>query len=71
MLFRSIPDPKWGEALAIISDQEFPTTLDQDISEKLGKLYIPKYRKIVSQIPLIGIGKLDRKSLSELFLINE
>ena len=67
----SIPDSKWGEALAIISDQEFPTTLDQDISEKLGKLYIPKYRKIVAQIPLIGIGKLDRKSLSELFLINE
>ena len=67
----SIPDTKWGEALAIISDEEFPTTLDHDIAENLGKLYIPKYRKIVAQIPLIGIGKLDRNSLSKLFLENE
>lgn len=64
----SVPDDKWGEALALISDSEFPINLDEAIASELGKIYLPKSRKIVKAIPTIGIGKYDRISASKLFL---
>ena len=64
----ALPDEKWGEALALISENEFPEDLDELINSNLGKLYIPKFRKIVKNIPTIGIGKYDRNAASKLFL---
>ena len=67
----AIPDDKWGQALALMSDQEFPENIADSILSALGKLYIPKSLKTVKEIPTIGIGKFDRNGASKLFLNNE
>ena len=66
-----LADEKWGQTLAIMSDKEFPKDMDQSIEENLGKIYIPKKKLTVKDIPTMGIGKYDRKSATKLFLSNE
>ena len=63
----SIKDEKWGEALALISNSDFPNNLNEVISSSLGKLYLPKLSKVVANIPMIGIRKYDRKAAAQLF----
>lgn len=63
----SVDDEKWGQALALISESTFPKDINAKIVESLGKLYLPQFTKVVSQIPKIGIGKYDRISAAKLF----
>ena len=66
-----LADDKWGQALGLVCENEFPENLNSLIESELGKIYIPKALKIVSNIPTIGIGKYDRKATAALFLRNE
>ncbi len=66
-----LPDEKWGQALALISDKELPDSLNSEINLGLEKIYIPKFTKVVKEIPTIGIGKYDRIAAKKLFLSNE
>ena len=66
-----LPDVKWGQALALMSDGEIPIDIDKLISDNLGKFYLPKRKLVVKEIPKIGIGKFDRQSATKLFLSNE
>jgi len=62
-----IPDEHWGQALHIAHvgalDAELATAL---LAENIGISAKPKGFHQVDSIPLIGIGKIDRKALAEL-----
>jgi O-succinylbenzoic acid--CoA ligase len=67
----SIKDSKWGQALHIaISGEGFPS--DEDISlylaEQFGDFSKPKGYLHLPELPLIGIGKVDRNKLIELYM---
>jgi O-succinylbenzoic acid--CoA ligase len=67
----SIEDPQWGQALQIavvgsIGDREISTHLQND----LGEFAKPKGVHRMSSLPLLGIGKIDRKSLAK-GIVNE
>ena len=63
----SAADESWGEALVLVSDKEFPSNMKDKVQETLGKFYLPKFSKVVKEIPTMGIGKYDRKKITELF----
>lgn len=63
----SVADDAWGEALVLVSDKEFPSNMRDEVQATLGKFYLPKFSKVVDEIPTIGIGKYDRKKIAELF----
>lgn len=67
----SIPDAEWGNALHIavagenpISTQEITSYLEQS----LGVVAKPKGFLILSALPMIGVGKVDQKSLAKAVL---
>lgn len=62
-----VNDEKWGESIALISNQNMPENLNEVIADSLGKLYLPKETKVVSEIPTMGIGKYDRAAAARLF----
>jgi O-succinylbenzoic acid--CoA ligase len=62
-----IEDVKWGESIGLLSNKEFPYNLNDVITSELGKLYLPKVSKVVSEIPTMGIGKYDRAAAARLF----
>ena len=62
----SINDPQWGQTLQIavvgdISDDQIVTHLESD----LGAFAKPKGIHHLASLPLLGIGKVDRKSLAK------
>jgi O-succinylbenzoic acid--CoA ligase len=62
----SIEDPQWGDSLQIavvgtVSDEELITQLESD----LGSFAKPKGIHRLTSLPLLGIGKVDRKSLAK------
>ena len=62
----SIEDPQWGDSLQIavvgtVSDEELITHLESD----LGSFAKPKGIHRLTSLPLLGIGKVDRKSLAK------
>jgi O-succinylbenzoic acid--CoA ligase len=62
----SIEDPQWGDSLQIavvgtVSDEELITHLEGD----LGSIAKPKGIHRLTSLPLLGIGKVDRKSLAK------
>ncbi len=62
----SIEDPQWGDSLQIaivgtVSDEELITHLEND----LGSFAKPKGIHRLTSLPLLGIGKVDRKSLAK------
>jgi O-succinylbenzoic acid--CoA ligase len=62
----SIEDPQWGDSLQIavvgtVSDEELITHLESD----LGSFAKPKGIHRLASLPLLGIGKVDRKSLAK------
>jgi O-succinylbenzoic acid--CoA ligase len=67
----SIEDPKWGQTLQLavvgtISEDQIAAHLEKD----LGDFAKPKGVHRMSSLPLLGIGKIDRKSLAK-GLVNE
>lgn len=62
----SIEDPQWGDSLQIavvgtVSDEELITHLESD----LGSFAKPKGIHRLTSLPLLGIGKVDRKGLAK------
>ena len=63
------PDPQKGEALVIVTTIE---NLDvQALGRKLAdagfpNLWIPREVKVIPEMPVLGTGKLDIKSLSDI-----
>jgi O-succinylbenzoic acid--CoA ligase len=62
----AIEDPQWGQSLQLavvgtISDDQIATHLERD----LGGFAKPKGIHRMTSLPLLGIGKIDRKSLAK------
>ena len=67
----AMKDSKWGEALHVaIAGDGFPNEGDisQYLSEQFGESAKPKGFLHLPELPLIGIGKVDRKKLIELLM---
>ncbi|MEN9687676.1 MAG: hypothetical protein RL381_688 [Actinomycetota bacterium] len=67
----AIPDSRWGDALHIaISGDGFPAENDliQYLTEQFGEACKPKGFLYLPELPLMGIGKVDRKKLIELHM---
>lgn len=63
----SVPDPKLGEALALLTTPASDTASAGEIcSQYLPRLKRPKHIFIVEQIPLTGSGKTDRKAAKKM-----
>src|SRR3954453_3090252 len=63
-----IPDEKWGEAVTAVVVPRGGTTPDADELIKLvrtrkGSAHAPKQIKFVRQLPMPGVGKVDKKML--------
>jgi O-succinylbenzoic acid--CoA ligase len=67
----SVKDSEWGDALHVaVAGDGFPA--EQEINnyliEQFGVQSKPKGYLYLPELPLIGIGKVDRKRLQELFM---
>ena len=63
-----VPDEKWGEAvMAIIVPREGsnpnPDELINLVKSRKGSAHAPKQLQFVKQLPMTGVGKVDKKSL--------
>ncbi len=63
-----IPDPKWGEAVKAFcvlreSAEVGVEALREHVKARRGGPWAPKSIDIVAELPLTGLGKLDRKAL--------
>jgi O-succinylbenzoic acid--CoA ligase len=67
----SIKDSQWGDALHVaIAGDGFPTEDDvsQYLAEQFGDFSKPKGFLHLPELPVMGIGKVDRKKLTELYM---
>jgi len=67
----AVKDSQWGDALHVaISGDGFPTKEDvaHYLAEQFGEFAKPKGYLYLPELPLIGIGKVDRKKLTELLM---
>ena len=67
----SIPDAEWGNALyvAIAGDREVSThEIASHLEQALGVVAKPKGFLILSELPMIGVGKVDQKALAQAVL---
>jgi O-succinylbenzoic acid--CoA ligase len=67
----SIKDPQWGDALHVaVAGDGFPleNELNEYLVEKFGAPSKPKGYLYLPELPLMGIGKVDRKKLQELLM---
>ena len=67
----AIKDPQWGDALHVaVAGDGFPSEneLNDYLVEKFGAPSKPKGYLYLPELPLIGIGKVDRKKLQELLM---
>lgn len=65
-----VPDPKWGEAVkAIVVLRDGSVASEQSlvdhVRERKGSVCTPKSIEFVSELPLTGLGKPDKKTLRE------
>jgi len=62
------PDPKWGTKLCLLSDGNVEFDLISDFLIKaIGNYVVPKEYVSQTTIPLMGIGKVDRVAVQQLF----
>ena len=67
----SVKDSQWGDALHVaVAGEGFPSEneLNDYLVEKFGVQSKPKGYLYLPELPLMGIGKVDRKKLQELLL---
>jgi fatty-acyl-CoA synthase len=67
-----IPDDKWGEAVtAIVVAREGarpdPDELINLVKARKGSAHAPKHVKFVTELPMTGVGKVDKKVLKASF----
>jgi fatty-acyl-CoA synthase len=65
-----VPDPKWGEAVKAFvvlrsGSSASAEVLQAHVKAKRGGPWAPKSVEFVPEIPLTGLGKIDRKALRE------
>ncbi len=64
----SIPDKEWGEKLVLVIDGSMePNLIKDSLRTEFGGHAVPKELIFNTEIPLISIGKPDRKKLRDLF----
>jgi O-succinylbenzoic acid--CoA ligase len=62
----SVDDPQWGQTLHIAAVGEADTDrISSVLEEKIGAFAKPKGIHFVKSLPLLGIGKVDRKRLAQ------
>lgn len=69
-----IPDDKWGEAVTAIVVPKSGTEPDEreliDLVKRLkGAIYAPKQVEFVRELPMTGVGKVDKKALRAPFWV--
>ena len=69
-----IPDDKWGEAVTAIVVPKSGTEPDEreliDLVKQLkGAIYAPKQVEFVRELPMTGVGKVDKKALRAPFWV--
>ena len=62
------PDDKWGEAVTafVVARGDAPPTAQELIDlvkQRKGSAHAPKHIEFVTQLPLTGVGKIDKKKL--------
>lgn len=67
-----VPDDKWGEAvIAVIVAREgtspSPDALIEMVKARKGAVHAPKHVKFVTELPMTGLGKVDKKLLRDGF----
>ena len=63
----SIPDLEWGNALHVAIAGDFPVStreISSYLENALGAVAKPKSFLILSELPMIGVGKVDQKALA-------
>ena len=64
-----VPDDLWGSKLCLASTSKINVAqVSKLITENIGKHAVPKEFVVISEIPLMGIGKPDRVTLLENYL---
>ena len=64
-----VPDDLWGSKLCLASTRKIDVAqVSKLITENIGKHAVPKEFVVISEIPLMGIGKPDRVTLLENYL---
>jgi len=63
-----VPDDKWGEAVtAVVVAREGTRPNEQELIElvkaRKGPAHAPKHIKFVTELPMTGVGKVDKKVL--------
>lgn len=64
----SVPDPEWGSALHVAIAGERPVStheISSHLEVNLGVVAKPKGFLILSELPMIGIGKVDHRALAQ------
>jgi fatty-acyl-CoA synthase len=69
-----VPDDKWGEAVtAVIVAREGARPSAEElinlVKTRKGSAHAPKHIKFVTELPLTGVGKIDKKSLRASFWV--
>ncbi|ROZ68734.1 AMP-binding protein [Ramlibacter sp. WS9] len=67
-----LPDPKWGEAVTAAVVRRPGVVVDAAelialVKERKGPVYAPKAIHFIDQLPVTGLGKLDKKALRAQF----
>jgi fatty-acyl-CoA synthase len=67
-----VPDDKWGEAVTAIvvaraGTQPNEQTLIELVKQRKGSAHAPKHIKFVKELPMTGVGKVDKKALRATF----
>ena len=67
-----IPDDKWGEAVtAVIVPRPGTSPTERElidlVKQRKGSTHAPKQVKFVSELPMTGVGKVDKKALRAKF----
>ena len=62
----SVEDPQWGQSLhiAVVGDVD-PESIAAALENRIGSFAKPKGVHFVESLPLLGIGKVDRKRLAQ------
>jgi fatty-acyl-CoA synthase len=69
-----VPDDKWGEAVTAIVVARTGARPDEQalielVKQRKGSAHAPKHIKFVSELPMTGVGKVDKKVLRATFWV--
>ena len=68
----AVPDSEWGQAIhlaLVASDASIEEKIQEVLARELGSASKVKRFHHIAELPLIGIGKIDRRALME--MVNE